>query len=172
MQYESFVNTKCCVTLALPVWWTAAPVAWSWAFRSLSPTQKSALFLADSQCRSSVSDSASSPSCTPPPPCSTCVSADRSKEKNKDSQHPWPMTVPWYTVLVSVTVVLMWRNLELQVSAPHHGHVLLLAQRGVPHGQFVVFILHSQQLVAVGVSLLPQLVVPWTTDPKCKWWKL
>lgn len=50
--------------------------------------------------------------------------------------------------------------LQLQVSAPHHSHVLLLTQCGVPHGQLVVFIFYSQELIAVGVSLFSQLIVP------------
>lgn len=57
-----------------------------------------------------------------------------------------------------------YEYLQLQVSAPHHSHVLLLAQRGVPHGQLVVLVFDSQQLVAVGVPLLSQLVVPWRTS--------
>lgn len=58
----------------------------------------------------------------------------------------------------------MYQYLQLKVPATHHGHILLLAQRGVPHGQLVVLVLDPQQLVAVGVPLLSQLVVPWRAN--------
>lgn len=50
-------------------------------------------------------------------------------------------------------------HLELKVSASHHGHVLLFAELGVPHGQVVVLILYFDQFVVVIVPLFFHFVV-------------
>lgn len=45
---------------------------------------------------------------------------------------------------------------QLQVPAPQHSHVLLLAQLGIAHGHHVVLVLQPQKLHTVGVPLFPQ----------------
>lgn len=151
-----FQECVCTWVFLLPVWWTVAPVLWSWASRSLFPIQRSVLVWAGSQCRSSTLDSASAPSYTPLPLYSACAWADQSAKKHQRQHLP-------LSAAHSVLSKCLHLYLKLEVPAPHHCHVLLLAQSGVPHGQFVVLVLHSQQFVAVGISFLFEFIEPWGT---------
>lgn len=85
-----FIALFICWKYIWPVWETEVPGVWSSELHFLAPAHKSALCEDGFQYRSLVSETVSSPSCIPPPPCSACASAGQSEKQGQGSIKKFP----------------------------------------------------------------------------------